>query len=57
MANVFIQKGLSHDPDQGGMFMRMCITTSKTIVKEAIDRLASAFAQVVLPVPREPVKR
>ena len=25
--------------------MRMCITTSKTIVKEAIDRLASAFAQ------------
>lgn len=45
MANVFIQKGLSHDPDQGGMFMRMCITTSKTIVKEAIDRLASAFAQ------------
>lgn len=45
MANVFIQKGLSHDPDQGGMFMRMCITTSKAIVKEAIDRLANAFAQ------------
>lgn len=45
MANVFIQKGLSHDPDEGGMFMRMCVTTSKAIVRRAIDRLADAFAQ------------
>ena len=45
MANVFIQKGLSHDPGEGGMFMRMCVTTSKGIVKQAIDRLSGAFAQ------------
>lgn len=45
MANVFIQKGLSHDPGEGGMFMRMCVTTSRAIVKQAIDRLSDAFAQ------------
>ena len=45
MANVFIQKGLSHDPGEGGMFMRMCVTTSKAIVKQGIDRLADAFAR------------
>lgn len=45
MANVALQKGLSHDPDQGGTFMRMCVTTSKANVKLAIDRLAKAFAE------------
>ena len=30
---------------KGGMFMRMCVTTSMAIVKQAIDRLSDAFVQ------------
>lgn len=44
-ANVALQKGTSHDPDQGGCFMRLCATCSKATLKEAVDRIAKAFAE------------
>lgn len=44
-ANVALQKGTSHDPDQGGCFMRLCATCSKATLKEAVDRMAKAFAE------------
>ena len=44
-SNVALQKGLSHDPGQGGQFMRMCVTTSKANVRTAIDRLAKTFSE------------
>lgn len=44
LANVALQKGLSHDPDQGGCFMRLCVTCSRATVLKAIDRIAQAFA-------------
>lgn len=42
-ANVALQKGSSHDPEQGEHFMRLCVTCSKATVQEAIDRIAAAF--------------
>lgn len=44
-ANVALQKGVQHDPDQGGTYMRLCVTTSKGTVLEAIDRIAKALAE------------
>lgn len=44
-ANVALQKGSSHDPDQGEGFMRLCVTCSKATVQEAIDRIADAFEE------------
>ncbi len=44
-ANVALQKGSSHDPDEGGQFMRMCVTCSKGKIREAIERIAAAFEE------------
>lgn len=42
-ANVALQKGASHDPDQGDGFMRLCVTCSKANVLKAVDRIAGVF--------------
>jgi len=44
-ANVALQKGSSHDPGQGNQFMRLCVTCSKTNIREAINRIAAAFSE------------
>lgn len=44
-ANVGVQTGLSHDPEQGTFYIRICFTCSKATMKEAIDRMAAAFAE------------
>ncbi len=44
-SNVALQKGSSHDPEQGGTFMRMCVTTSKENVRIAIERLGKTFSE------------
>jgi len=44
-ANVALQKGLAHDPGEGGAFMRMCVTCSKATAMTAVDRIAKAFAE------------
>lgn len=44
-ANVAMQGGMSHDPEQGASYMRMCVTSPKSVMKEAIDRMAAAFAE------------
>ena len=44
-ANVAVQGGLSHDPEQGEHYLRLCLTCSKATMKEAIDRMAAAFAE------------
>ena len=43
MANVAMQGGLSHDPEQGEHYMRMCVTSPRAVMQEAIDRMAAAF--------------
>jgi len=42
-ANVAVQGGLSHDPLQGEHYLRICLTSPKAVIREAIDRMASAF--------------
>ena len=44
-ANVALQRGTAHDPDQGGVFMRLCVTCPKATVLEAVDRMAKAFKE------------
>lgn len=44
-ANVAIQGGLSHDPEEGEHYLRFCFTCSKATFKAAIDRIAAAFAE------------
>ena len=43
-ANVALQGGLSHDPEQGSQYMRLCVTSPKAVILEAIDRIGDAFA-------------
>lgn len=45
MGNVSLQRGTAHDPDQGGSFMRLCVTCSKATILKAIDRIAAAFTE------------
>lgn len=44
-ANVAVQGGLSHDPEQGGTYLRLCLTSPKAVLLEAIDRMGDAFAE------------
>lgn len=44
-ANVAIQGGLSHDPEQGGQYLRLCLTSPISVVRQAIDRIADAFEE------------
>ena len=43
-ANVALQGGLSHDPEQGSQYMRLCVTSPKAVILEAINRIGDAFA-------------
>lgn len=42
-ANVCVQGGTSHDPQQGDHFLRFAIACPKAKIFEAIDRIASVF--------------
>jgi len=43
-ANVAVQGGTSFDPQLGGQYMRICLTSPKAVVLEAIQRMGEAFA-------------
>ena len=45
VANVGLQSGTSHDPVNGALYQRLCITSPKAVIFEAIDRIADAFNQ------------
>lgn len=42
-ANIAVQGGLSHDPEQGSNYIRFCVTSPRAVIVEAIDRMAVAF--------------
>lgn len=44
-ANVAVQGGLSHDPEEGAPYMRLCLTSPKAVIREAIDRMGEAFSE------------
>jgi cystathionine beta-lyase len=42
-ANVMLQDGLVHDPDQGACFQRMCVALPRSVLETALKRIAAAF--------------
>ncbi len=45
VANVGLQPGMAHDPVSGMFYQRLCITSPKAVIFEAIDRIADAFSK------------
>jgi cystathionine beta-lyase len=43
-ANVMLQDGLGHDPEQGRCFQRMCLALSRSVLETALKRIARAFS-------------
>ena len=44
-ANVLLQDGLVHDPDQGGQFQRMCVPCAREVMLEGLRRIARQFPE------------
>lgn len=44
-ANIAVQSGLAHDPEQGGQYIRICLTSPKSVIREAIDRMSAVFEE------------
>lgn len=44
-ANVAVQSGLAHDPEQGGSYLRLCLTSPKAAILTAIERIAAALQE------------
>lgn len=42
-ANVFLEGGTMFDPDQGAGYERICVPMSRSVLKEAFERIAKAF--------------
>jgi cystathionine beta-lyase len=42
-ANVMLQDGLGHDPEEGTQFQRMCVALSRPMLEKALKRIAAAF--------------
>ena len=42
-ANVWLQDGLVHDPQEGRCFQRICVALSRIKLEEALTRIARAF--------------
>ena len=45
-ANVCVQNGTAHDPENGGQYLRICVTSPKAVMKEAIEKIADAFQYI-----------
>ena len=44
-ANVLLQDGLVHDPDQGGQFQRMCVPCAREVMLEGLRGIARQFPE------------
>jgi cystathionine beta-lyase len=43
-ANVLLEGGLLFDPDRGGGFERICVSSPRSVIQEAFTRIASQFS-------------
>ncbi|MDR3122552.1 MAG: pyridoxal phosphate-dependent aminotransferase [Treponema sp.] len=43
-ANVMLQDGLVHDPEEGACFQRMCVALPRSVLETALKRIAAAFS-------------
>lgn len=46
-ANVFLQDGTVHDPEEGRCFQRMCVPCARSVLQEACRRIAKAFEDLI----------
>ncbi len=46
-ANVVLESGTMYDPDQGAGFERICLPSPRAMVKEAFERIAKEFDDLV----------
>ena len=42
-ADVCLQDGLAHDPDQGACWQRMCVPCARSVLAQALERMAAQF--------------
>ena len=45
-ANVILQDGKGHDPEFGACCQRMCVPTARSVLKEALERIAAQFTDI-----------
>lgn len=45
-ANVMLEGGAQFDPERGAGFERMCVPTRRSLLKEALERIAAQFTDV-----------
>ena len=45
-ANVLLEGGLLFDPDLGGGFERVCVPSPRSVLREALERIADQFADL-----------
>ena len=45
-ANVLLQDGTVHDPEEGQCFQRMCLPCARSVLKTACERICAAFKDV-----------
>jgi len=45
-ANVFLQDGTVHDPEEGQCFQRMCLPCARSVLMTACQRIAAAFRDI-----------
>ncbi len=46
-ANVMLEGGPQFDPERGAGFERMCVPTRRSLLKEALERIAAQFTDVM----------
>lgn len=45
-ANVYSQDGAVHDPEEGEHFQRFCVPCARSVLKEALERIAEVFTDI-----------
>ena len=45
-ANVYLQDGVVHDPEEGEFFQRICVPCSRSVLQEAFERIYEQFADI-----------
>lgn len=43
-ANICVQSGTAHDPENGDQFLRICVTSPKQVMADAVERMGIVFA-------------
>lgn len=47
-ANVYLQDGLVHDPEEGEFFQRICVPCARSVLEEALERIYEQFTDITI---------